>query len=184
LRFDIMMEGHVIGTHQVVFARFGDTLLAETQIEIEARLLFLTLFDYSHRSIETWGSGRLEGFTSHTNDNGRFDSVIGQARGTGFKVQGPKGTTLAPADVMVGSFWNPGILSRGLLIDPQMGTLKEQVVLDRKRTTLTVGGKPRPVTGYRLSSVLDGEVYYDDRGTWVGGTFRKKGTDIRYQLQA
>ena len=29
-----------------------------------------------------------------------------------------------------------------------------------------------------------GEVYYDDRGRWVGGTFKKKGTNIRYRLQA
>ena len=183
LRFDILMADDVIGSHQVEFDGFGDELLVETRIEIKVKFLFLTLFEYSHRSAETWKAGRLEAFASNTNDDGRLDSVIGQARDNGFEVQGRKGTTLAPADIMVGSFWNPEILSRDLLIDPQKGTLKEQVIHGRERTTLTVGGEPRPVTRYRLSSILDGEVYYDDRGQWVGGTFKKKGTNIRYRLQ-
>ncbi len=184
MRFDILMADDVIGYHQVEFDGFGDELLVETRIEIEVKLLFLTLFEYSHRSAATWKADRLEAFASTTNDDGRLDSVVGQARENGFEVQGRKGTTLAPADVMVGSFWNPDILSHDLLIDPQKGTLKEQVIHDRERTTLTVGGEPRPVTRYRLSSILDGEVYYDDRGKWVGGTFKKKGTSIRYRLQA
>jgi hypothetical protein len=183
LRFDILMEDDVIGSHQVEFDGFGDELLVETRIEIEVKFLFLTLFEYSHRSAETWKADRLEAFASNTNDNGRLDSVIGQARDNGFEVQGRKGTTLAPADVMVGSFWNPDILSHDLLIDPQKGTLEEQVIYDHERTTLIIGGEPCPVTRYRLSSILDGEVYYDDRGRWVGGTFEKKGTNIRYRLQ-
>ena len=184
LRFDILMADDVIGYHQVEFDGFGDELLAETRIEIEVKFLFLTLFEYSHRSAETWKDGRLEGFASNTDDDGRLDSVIGQARENGFEVQGRNGTTLDPADVMVGSFWNPDILSHDLLIDPQKGTLKEQVIHDRARTTMIVGGEPRPVTRYRLSSILDGEVYYDDGGQWVGGSFEKKGTNIRYSLQA
>jgi len=183
LRFDILMDDDVIGFHQVEFDGFGDELLVETRIEIEVKLLFLTLFEYSHRGAETWKADRLEAFASTTNDDGRLDSVIGRARENGFEVQGRKGTTLAPADVMVGSFWNPEILSRDLLIDPQKGTLKEQVVHDRERTTLSIGGAQRPVTRYRLSSILEGEVYYDDRGQWVGGNFEKKGTNIRYRLQ-
>jgi len=183
LRFDILMGDDVIGTHQVEFDGFGDDLLVETRIEIEVKFLFLTLFEYSHRSAETWKADRLEAFASNTNDNGRLDSVIGQARDDGFEVRGRKGTILAPADIMVGSFWNPEVISHDLLIDPQKGTLKEQVILDRERTTLSIGGKPRPVTRYRLSSVLDGEVYYDDRGQWGGGTFEKKGANIRYRLQ-
>jgi len=183
LRFDILMGDDVIGTHQVEFDGFGDDLLVETRIEIEVKFLFLTLFEYSHRSAETWKADRLEAFASNTNDNGRLDSVIGQARDDGFEVRGRKGTILAPADIMVGSFWNPEVISHDLLIDPQKGTLKEQVILDRERTTLSIGGKPRPVTRYRLSSVLDGEIYYDDRGQWVGGNFEKKGTNIRYRLQ-
>lgn len=183
LRFDILMADDVIGYHQVEFDGFGDELLVETRIEIEVKLLFLTLFEYSHRSAETWKAGRLEAFASNTNDDGRLDSVIGRARENGFEVQGRRGTALAPADVMVGSFWNPDILSRDLLIDPQKGTLEEQVIHDRERITLSIGGEPCPVTRYRLSSILDGEVYYDDRGKWVGGDFEKKGTNIRYRLQ-
>lgn len=183
LCFDILMGDDVIGFHQVKFDGFGDELLVETRIDIKVKLLFLTLFQYSHRGAETWKADRLEAFASTTNDDGRLDSVIGQARENGFEVQGRKGTTLAPADIMVGSFWNPEILSHDLLIDPQKGTLKKQVIHERERTTLTIGGEPRPVTRYRLSSVLDGEVYYDDRGQWVGGNFEKKGTNIRYRLQ-
>lgn len=184
LRFDILMADDVIGYHQVEFDGFGDELLVETRIEIEVKLLFLTLFAYSHRSAATWKADRLEAFASTTNDDGRPESVIGRARENGFEVHGRKGTTLAPADIMVGSFWNSEILSRDLLIDPQKGTLEEQVIHDRERTTLSIGGVPRPVTRYRLSSILDGEIYYDDKGQWVGGNFEKKGTQVRYRLQA
>ncbi|MGF1639650.1 MAG: DUF6134 family protein [Rhodospirillales bacterium] len=181
LRFDILIDDRVVGNHRVDFDGFGSDLLVETRIEIEVKLLFLTLFAYSHRSAETWKGDRLDAFASTTEDNGRRDTVVGRARGPAFEVTGRRGTALAPGDVMVGSFWNPAIVSHTLLIDPQKGTLKEQVVHDRDRTVLSVDGAPRPVTRYRLTSVLDGDVFYDDQGRWVGATFDKRGTRIHYR---
>ena len=182
LRFDIVWSKDRIGSHVVTFEQSGSDLLVRSHIDVEVRLMWMTLFSYSHQSVETWNDGRLVSFESQTDDNGRKETVTGQAREDGFEATGRKGTVLAPPDIMVGTFWNPEIISRTVILDPQKGILRDQVVHGHDRTTLTVSGESRLVDRYRLSSLMEGTIYYDDNSKWIGASFKKKGGTVLYRF--
>jgi hypothetical protein len=75
-------------------------------------------------------------------------------------------------------------VSRDVVLDPKKGTLEEQVIHGHDRIRITVDGTPRTVTRYRLSTILEGAIYYDDQGRWAGAWFKKKGGRVEYRLRA
>lgn len=184
LVFDIAWTDIVGGTHVVQFERVGGELRVYTNIDISYHVLWMKPIDYHLAVRETWRGSRLVAFESDTRDRGRRESVRGQARDGGFEVTGRKGTVMAPADIIPATFWNPEIVTRGVVLDPQKGTLEDQEVKGHDRVTLSVKGKRLPVTRYRLDTVLNGEVYYRNAGQWAGGRFVKKGFHIDFRLKA
>ncbi len=122
-------------------------------------------------------------FNSETKDNDRTDTVTGEARGEGFEVTGRRGTVMAPADIIPGTFWNPEIVTRDVVLDPRKGTLEPQVLQGEKRVRTEVGGRPRQVTRYRLDSILNGAIDYDDQGQWAGAWFKKRSGRVHYRLR-
>lgn len=183
LAFDVLWGGDVIGAHVVRFEAEGGDLRVHSAIDITVKVLWITAFDYHHTSTEVWRDGRLVSFDSETEDNGRSDTVKGAAHGDGFEVTGRRGTLMAPADIIPGTFWNPEIVSRDVVLDPKKGTLEEQVVRGRDRVRIDIGGRPRTVTRYRLDTILNGAIDYDDRGQWAGAWFKKKGGRVHYRLR-
>lgn len=184
LVFEIAWTDIVGGTHVVRFEPVGDELRVYTNIDISYHVLWMKPLDYHLAVRETWRGSRLVAFESDTRDRDRRESVRGRVLDGGFEVTGRKGTVLAPADIIPATFWNPEIVTRDVVLDPQKGTLEDQELKGRDRTTLTVNGAALPVTRYRLDTVLKGEVYYGDEGQWAGGRFKKKGFHIDFRLKA
>lgn len=183
LTFDVIWADDIVGAHAVRFETAEGALRVRTAIHITVKLLWMTLFSYIHNSTEVWRAGRLVSFESETKDNDRTDTVKGEARDGGFEVTGRRGTLMAPADIIPGTFWNPEILSRHVVLDPKKGTLEEQVVRGHDRIRIEVGGHPRTVTRYRLDSILNGAIDYDDQGQWAGAWFKKRGGRVHYRLR-
>ena len=184
LRFDVLGLGQTIGRHEVRIEGSPGAFVVRSDVEIDVSPLGIPLFTYRHSGTETWRNDRLVAFESESKGDERTDSVAGRAISGGFEVKGRKGTILAPADIMVGSYWTSRMMSRPVLLDPQKGVLEEQVVHSRQRTAWEVRGHKRPVTVYSISSILNGEVAYDDSGRWVGARFKKKSAEIEYRLIA
>jgi hypothetical protein len=181
--FDVLAQGSVIGHHRVNFESDGETLRAITAMQMVFTVLGLTLFEYVLDAVETWQNGRLVAFSSKTNDNGHHLKVEGKANGDKFEVTGKKGTAIAPADIMVASYWTQEIITRDMVINPKNGTLKKQAILNQSPDQVTVAGKTVPVIRYRITSVLSGDIYYDERGRWLGADFSQKGVPIQYRLR-
>jgi hypothetical protein len=183
LVFEVRGLGRVIGSHEVSAEGTPAAFIVQSDVDIDVRVLGLSVFTYRHTGTETWKNDRLVAFTSTSTGDERTESVVGRATSEGFEVKGRKGVIVAPPDIMVGSYWTPRIMSRHVLLDPQKGVLEEQVILDRERATWPVGNTTEQVTRYRISSILNGEVAYDEAGRWVGAKFKKKGTEIEYRLR-
>lgn len=181
--FDVVGLDRVIGSHEIRIEGVTDAFTVRSDVDIDVSVLGLSLFTYRHKAIETWEDDRLVAFTSNTVGDERSERVVGRATRDGFQVEGRKGLIVAPADIMVGSFWTPRMMAQDVVLDPQKGTLEEQVIRSREATTWPVSGEPRPVTRYRISSVLKGDIAYDESGLWVGAKFKKKSTDIEYRLR-
>lgn len=184
LVFDIAWTDIVGGTLVSRFETVGDEIRAFTNIDASYFILWMPAIDYHLAVRETWRGDRLVAFESDTRDRGRRESVRGQAVDGGFEVTGRKGRLMAPADIIPATFWNPEIVTRDVVLDPQKGTLEDQEVKGHDRTTLSVMGQPLPVDRYRLDSVVKGDVYYEDKGQWAGGRFKKKGFHIDFRRRA
>jgi hypothetical protein len=94
-----------------------------------------------------------------------------------------KGVEMAPADIMVGSYWTPEIARRTQLIDPQRGRVKEQQLVSKDAVKIPVASTPVDATRYTLAGLTNGWVAYDNRGRWIAAELEKKGSDIRYRLR-
>lgn len=183
LIFDVLGLERVIGSHEVRIEGDADAFAVQSEVDIDVSILGLSLFTYRHSAVETWENGRLIAFASTTAGDERKERVTGRATPDGFAVEGRKGLVMAPADIMVGSFWTQRMMAQDVLLDPQKGVLEEQVVREREQTTWDVGGEPRPITRYRIASILNGDIAYDRAGRWVGAKFKKKSREIEYRLR-
>lgn len=184
LRFDVIGLGQIIGGHEVLIEGTAAAFVVRSDVDIDVSALGVSLFTYRHSGTEAWKEDRLVAFESESRGDERVDRVVGRATEAGFEVKGRKGVVLAPADIMVGSFWTRRMMSRAVLLDPQKGVLEEQVIHGLDRAAWDVRGNRRPVTVYRLSSILNGEIAYDDSGRWVGARFKKKSAVIEYRLRS
>lgn len=184
LRFDVLGLGQTIGRHEVRIEGSPGAFVVRSDVDIDVSPLGIPLFTYRHSGTETWRNDRLVAFESESKGDERSDRVVGRAVDAGFEVKGRKGTIVAPADIMVGSYWTDRMMSRSVLLDPQKGVLEEQVVHRREPALWEVQGHQRPVTLYSVSSILNGDIAYDDTGRWVGARFKKKSAQIEYRLRA
>lgn len=184
IHFDVLRGDRVVGHHEVNFRVAGSRLQVETRIDVAVSVLAVVVFRYRHLSIETYEDDRLVRFESETDDDGARFRVNGDARSDGFAIATDKGMSIAPSDILVGSYWTPRVVERRLLIDPKRGRVKEQVVSGRERITVAVQGTARAATRYRVSGIITGTVAYDDDGLWVAATLVSKGSEIVYRLRA
>jgi len=184
VRFDVLRGGELIGYHLVEFADAGDGLAVRTDIEIEVRILGIRAFVFRHQSVERWTMDRLQSFDSETVDNDSQFFVRGRAVGDRFQITHRKGKEVAPADIMVASYWRPAIARQTRLIDPQRGRVKDQQLLRRDRIVVPVGDRDLPADQYRLNGVVDGWVAYGDDGDWLAAELKKGGSDILYRRRS
>lgn len=185
LRFDVVALGNGIGHHQVGFRPAANGgFVADTTIDIDAKLLGVRLFSYKQKTSETWAGGRLQAFTSEGDDDGKSFAVSGRAAAEGFVVEGSRGRIVAPADVMLATYWTPLMLTRSEVINPKRGNLKGQTVTPAGQTTVRVGDSERSASRYDVTGVLDGAIFYDQQDHWVGAAFDRKGATIEYRLSA
>jgi hypothetical protein len=182
VRFDVIALGAAVGRHTVTFSQAGDAFTALTRIDIDARVLGVRLFRYRQETRESWRQGRLQAFTSEGNDDGQDFRTAGQAGEGGFVVDGRTGRVVAPADVMLATYWTPLMLTRAEVINPKRGNLKAQTVRPDGEATVSLGGETRSARRYAITGVLDGTILYDAAGRWVGASFDRKGAAIEYRL--
>ncbi len=184
IRFDVFRSGDVIGSHKVDFSAAEDGGLAvATRIAIEVRILGVKAFEFLHQSTELWSDGRLHKFDSETLDDDSRFFVNGHATADGFQITHRKGSELAPADIMVGSYWTPEIARRNLLIDPQRGSIKEQKLIGEDTLAVPIGSASIQATRYTLVGLTKGWVAYDEHGRWLAAELTKNGSDILYVLR-
>jgi hypothetical protein len=82
-----------------------------TEVQMTVKRFVLTVFSYSHRSVESWRDGRVVALESETTEGGETFRVAGAAVPTGFRVGGKDGLFIAPAAALTSNcLWNSAIL--------------------------------------------------------------------------
>ncbi len=170
--FRVFLDGDEIGTHSFRFQPLGDgpahyRLVSEASYEV--KILFVKVYQYDHRSVETWRQGCLEDIQAVTDDNGEKFQVAGEQLDTSFRVEvNGERRTLEEGCVGTFAYWEPDLLTAPRLLNSQTGEL-EDVALER------LGERPLPwdetieATALSLESEAGTiRLWYHREGHWLG----------------
>jgi len=177
-RFAAVWNGKRIGAHRVAArpSRDGASMTVTTEIELAVKFGMITMFRYRHRSVESWGGGRLQAITSRTEDDGAVYTVDGAIAADGFAIRGPRGEGTADAPLLTSnSLWTRAITGERQIIDAQWGHVVPLSVgvADRQRL-----GRGLEADHYRFTTPeWSGSLWYEDE-TWVRALLSRKGETI------
>jgi hypothetical protein len=184
-RFSVLYKGHKIGTHAVSYSLGTGEMLVETEIHLEAKLVFFPAYAFSHRSEETWRAGRLMSLNSETVEQGEGLRVEGVATPRGFRVLSESGRFIASATTLTSDdLWTPAMLEQAEVVDARRGGvigLKARKVADEP---LVIAGDRVRATRYKfITPDYAGSIWYDQANLWVHGEFERDGSKVQYQLE-
>jgi hypothetical protein len=186
LSFKAYRDKSEVGTHTVDVRPNGNQTTVTTKIDLEVGVAFITLFKLRHDCEEVWQDGQLLSLRSKTNDNGDKYQVTGKATPEGFRIEGPGGPAIAPADAYTSnSVWNTAVLEQKTVIDAQHGGIIGLSVKQQGQQQVAVAGQKVRADEYQvITPFVAGSVWYDDAGKWVKALFEKDGEQLEYRLVA
>jgi hypothetical protein len=181
----IFMDGTELGTHNVRFTRLADERLqVDTQIRMRYTFAFVTLFKYDHTSREIWEGGRLESLNSTTDDDGTMLYVRLESGKDGvlsIDASDNRGDPV-PSKIIPTSYWNIALTDQKQLLSTQSGKVLGVTVQEQSAETIAMPGTSRAATRFRVKGDLNLDLWYDDKGMWVGTAFKIDGRSFTYEL--
>lgn len=185
-KFSVFYKGDKIGAHTVVTTPETGETRVNTDIDLVVKVLFFTIFSFSHHSEERWRDGKLVFLKSETVEHGEKLFVEGRSIARGFRVVSKGGPFIASADALTSnSLWSPAILEQATVIDAQHGGIVGVSVRQLADEQILVLGRQVHTTRYRfITPYLAGSIWYDDSDRWVYGEFERDGNLIEYRLEA
>jgi hypothetical protein len=185
-RFSVLYKGHRIGTHTVLYSSATGETRINTEIYLLVKAAFFTVFEFSHRSTETWRAGLLMSLNSETVEHGETLHVEGAAMPQGFRVVSKGGPFIASAATLTSnSLWTPAVLEQATVVDAQHGGIIGVSARKFSDEQIVVTGRQVIATRYTfITPYLAGSIWYDKENLWVHGEFERDGAKIQYQLDA
>jgi hypothetical protein len=183
-RFRVFLDDKEIGYHSFALENQGDERHINIEANFEYKLLFLSLYDYSHRNTEVWSGDCLAAITAETTANGESYELRGDRADGSFRIAAPRSEAQLPQCVMTFAYWNPNFLKQDRLLDPQTGELLDVEVSEPRPDQLLVNGTPFDAWRYRLEA--DGlgiSLWYSEDDEWLGlEADAAGGRKLRYEL--
>lgn len=172
-----------LGTHKMRWALQGDTLTVNIEIDLGARVLFLPVYSYKHRSQETWRDGHLVAIATTTDDDGDKFSVNGELKGDAFQVKSTAFTGLVPLPLAPTSYWAYTSLKKPNWLNTQSGGLLKVTVTPKGVETVKTRAGNVKAKRYDVTGELDISLWYDERNRWVKSRFVAGENTVTYVLQ-
>lgn len=183
-RFKVFLDNKEIGVHSFELEGRGTERRIEIAADFEYKLLFLTLFEYSHRNTEVWSGDCLQAIDATTVSNGESLEFTAKRASNDFRPIAADTDAQLPACVMSFAYWNPSFLDQDRLLDPQTGQLLDVAVSEPQPDQLLVNGAPVNARHYRLEG--DGlgiSLWYSEDNEWLGlEADAVGGRTLRYEL--
>jgi Domain of unknown function (DUF6134) len=178
LDYDVLRDGSVVGSNEVVFEHEGDRLVVRTSMDIVVSVLFIPIYRFTHRAEEVWLKGALQSFHSTTDDDGKPRDVVLARDGdklAGFYNGGP---IEFPGDLIPGSLWHPATIEQTQLLETTKGRLRAISVVDRGMEQVKLAAGTEPAHHYSISGELQREVWYGADGQVLQASFPAKDGSI------
>ncbi len=168
IAFDVIRQGSVIGTHQVVLEQSGSTLRAHIDCTLRVGFGPITFFRYHHQGVEVWQDGVFQSLDTTTDNNGEQLAVSARRvpGGIGIRTR-DAAPRLAPANTLPLTHWNVACM-HAPLFNPQDGTPIAESATCAGPDRVTLGnGREITATRYDLRGAAPINDWYDNGGTWT-----------------
>jgi uncharacterized protein DUF6134 len=167
MRFAILRNGDQIGTHAIEISRSGQETNVRVTTELTVKVLFVTAYHLQHNASERWVNGQLMAFNSSTDANGTKHKVSATMGAAGLEIDADGKTSRVDKSVMPASLWNPELMRRKSMLDPQDGQVDPLAIVDSGTEELTFDGRSVKAHHYQMKSRYSQDVWYDERGRLV-----------------
>lgn len=172
-----------VGEHRYEIVHDGPRTTVTADIDLEAKLVFVTVRHYYSDRKEVWENGRLVSYQARTDDDGEIIEVSAHAEGDKLVIERPDGRHTAPGDIFPTSGWDLERFKEGPLLGTETGEVLSAEVEEVGPETVTLaGGGEIETTHYRVTGDLEQDMWYDARGMWVKLRFKRDGDRIDVTL--
>jgi hypothetical protein len=168
--FRVYLDQDLIGYHDFTLTPKGDARELQSTAHFVAKFLFFTAYHYHHQATEDWRGDCLSRLDSHSDDDGKLLDVH---------------ASYALADcAMTFAYWNPAILRRTHLINPETGDDVPVTISLIGEQDIQVRNAPVAARHYHLQGrKLDIDLWYSTEGNWLAlESAVENGRHVRYVL--
>ena len=166
--FVIKIGRREIGASTVSLRRQGSSITADVTANLDISILGLLNFTYDLQARETWQAGRLQNLEATTNNDGSAEFANASATSGGVQVSGSRYSGLVPGNPATSSFFAADFLTRPVWISTQDGRPLNIRAGNAGPMTLETAAGPANVTRYTVRGDMEIDLFYTERGEWVG----------------
>ena len=125
--FDIIRKGKIIGNVLTTFQKdHNNHLTVSTDVNIEIKVLLVTLYDFMQSYQETWINNEFTKFVGHTKfEDEREYFINGEDDEKNFIAFGIDGDLLLDKNIIPLNYWNKDILKQEQVFDTQKGIVRD-----------------------------------------------------------
>jgi hypothetical protein len=167
IRFAIMRNGDQIGTHTVEINRGPREITVNSATELTVKVLFVTAYHLQQTGSVRWVNGKLVAFTSETDDNGTLHKLSVALKPAGLEVQADGKTSIVDKNIIPATLWNPEMMKRTSVLDPQDGQVVPITVTDVGPEDLTFDAHTIKARHFTIKGKFSQDVWYDEHGRLV-----------------
>ncbi len=153
-----------IGTYTNKITKSGDSTEVLTSVQVTVKVFGAVLYREVSNRTEHWRDGRLVGFQSVTDKDGKTYDVSGKADGERFAITGPEGTFLAPADVQPPNPWSASCLKSRAMLSSVSGRIFPARIVDQGSDVLSIAGQRMRAQKYEIDTDRPHTVWFSDAG--------------------
>jgi hypothetical protein len=170
IRFAITRNDDQIGTFTMEINRGPREITVTSATELTVKVLFVTAYQLKQTGSEHWVNGKLVALSSETDDNGTHHKVTVTLKPAGLEVNADGKISTVDKGIMPATLWNPEMMKRTSVLDPQDGTVVPIAVTDVGAEDLKLDGRTVKAHHYSLKGKFTQDVWYDEKGRLVQST--------------
>jgi hypothetical protein len=182
--YTITRDNDPIGTQKLEFTAEGaDGLLVVTDVDIDVRILGLSVYRFTQHIEERWQGGKLYALTSRTDDDG--DERLVELGREGDRLKGHFNSKARDVDgnLIPSTLWHPNAINQTAVLDTVRARVHQVTVTDKGRVAVVLPTGQLDARRYAFNGELNRDVWYGPDATILVAEMKAKDDSIiRQQL--
>jgi uncharacterized protein DUF6134 len=171
-----------VGTYINKIIKSGDTTEVLTSVRVSVKIFGAELYHEISDRTEHWRDGRLVGFNSVTDKDGKTYDVTGKAEGNTFAITGPAGTFTGPADVQPPNPWSVDCLKSTAMLSSMSGRIFAARIVAQGTDMLSIDGQRYRTQKYEIDTDRPHTVWFNNAGVPLQIESDEDGQPVRLVL--